>query len=302
MAKVSVRAPISRQFHRCSTQVPAKFFELALEALKEREGISRGARESREDAIVIEPTDFARAMLEDRVLERDLSIAGHDDAIMAANAENGCAFHPRVVRHSISTIRAAPGIVKKVRVGHPKRSRSIDVMARLGLGLRTSCDMAMESVHSVAARVRAALGDAWIPTIYREQVLADRTRRYALNCPTGARRVEIVHTLLGIEVKLDGRRVLVPDLAVARYVAVFARSGAEASAIPYDITRISRVADCLEHSWQRLLVLVEHHAGGRSSSFRARVRARLRQWMREELKGLGAGAPYPSFELTTRRR
>ncbi len=162
--------------------------------------------------------------------------------------------------------------------------------------------MAMETVQSVAARVKTALGEAWIPTIYRQHVLADRTRRYALNCPTGARYVEIIHTLLGIEVKLDGRRVSVPDLAVARYLAVFARIGAEAIAIPYDITRISRVADWMEQSWQRLLLLVEHHAGGRSLYFRARVRSCLRQWMREELKALGAGAPYPSFELTTRRR
>lgn len=162
--------------------------------------------------------------------------------------------------------------------------------------------MAMETVHSVAVRVKMALGEEWIPAIYRQHVLADRTRRYALNCPTGARRVEILHTLLGIEVKLDGRRILVPDLAVARYLAVFARIGAEAIAIPYDITRISRVADWLEQSWQRLLLLVEHHAGGRSPYFQARVRSCLQRWVREELQALGAGAPYPSFERTTRRR
>jgi len=162
--------------------------------------------------------------------------------------------------------------------------------------------MAMETVQSVAARVRAAVGDAWIPTIYRQHVLADRTRRYALNCPAGARRVEIIHTLLGIEVRVDGRRLLVPDLAIARYLAVFARIGAEVIAIPYDITRISRVADRLEQAWQRLLLVVDHQAGGRSPYFRARVRSCLKRWIRDEVRALGAGAPYPSFELTTRRR
>jgi hypothetical protein len=113
--------------------------------------------------------------------------------------------------------------------------------------------------------------------------------------------VEIVRTLLGIEVKLGRRRVLVPDMAVARYLAVFAHIGAEVIAIPYEIPRLSRIADQLEQSWQRLLRLVEQMTEGRSVAFRARVRSRLMRWMREELRALGAGAPYPSFELKTRR-
>jgi hypothetical protein len=160
----------------------------------------------------------------------------------------------------------------------------------------------METVQHAAERVRAILGAEWIPAIYRDQILADRTRRYALKCPHGARRVEIAHTLLGIEVKVDGRRLLVPDLAVARYLAVFARIGAEAIAIPYDITRLSRFADQLEQSWQRLPLLVEHVTEGRSPHFRARVRTCLVRWMRDELRMLGAGALYPSFEMPTRRR
>ncbi len=160
----------------------------------------------------------------------------------------------------------------------------------------------METVHTVAQRVKAILDTEWIPAIYREQVLTDRTRRYALKCPDGVRRVEIVHTLLGIEVKLEGRRLLVPDLALARYLAVFAHIGAEVIAIPYEITRIPYVADRLERSWQRLLRLVEQMTEGRSATFRARVRSRLMRWMREELRALGAGAPYPSFEMKARRR
>ncbi len=159
----------------------------------------------------------------------------------------------------------------------------------------------METVHTVAQRVKAILDTEWIPAIYREQVLTERTRRYALKCPDGVRRVEIVRTLLGIEVKLGRRRVLVPDMAVARYLAVFAHIGAEVIAIPYEIPRLSHIADQLEQSWQRLLRLVEQMTEGRSVAFRARVRSRLMRWMREELRALGAGTPYPSFELKTRR-
>jgi len=160
----------------------------------------------------------------------------------------------------------------------------------------------METVHTVAQRVKAILDTEWIPAIYREQVLTDRTRRYALKCPNGAQRVEIVQTLLGIEVKVEGRRLLVPDLAIARYLAIFARVGAEAVAVPYDITRISQLADRLERSWRGLLRLVEQMTEGRSPAFRSRVRSRLMRWMREEVRALGAGAPYPSFEMKARRR
>lgn len=160
----------------------------------------------------------------------------------------------------------------------------------------------MRTARDLAEQIREQLAEEWIPAIYEREILSDRTRRYALNCPQGARRVEIIHTLLGIEVKADGRRLLVPDLALARYLATFARIGVEVIAIPYDITRVSRMADRLEQAWHRLRLLVEQATEGRSVPFRSRVRSSLLQRMRAELKELGAGPLYPSFEMVRRRR
>ena len=41
------------------------------------------------------------------------------------------------------------------------------------------------------------------------------------------------------------------------YLQVFARIGCQEVAIPYDITKISTIADDLESSWQKILLLFE---------------------------------------------
>src|SRR4051794_17162643 len=104
-------------------------------------------------------------------------------------------------------------------------------------------------------QIRKALDDSWLPQIYREQVLKSRTRAYQFPLLPRNAKVEIHHTLLGIELKAGRVRMLCPDLATARYLSVFARIGCDAVAIPYDITRISLVADELESSWHRMLLV-----------------------------------------------
>src|SRR5580765_2453185 len=105
--------------------------------------------------------------------------------------------------------------------------------------------------------ITAELGDSWLPLLYRERVLKSRTRAYQFPKLAGNARVEIHHTLLGIELKAGRRRMLCPDLATARYLSVFARIGCRAVAIPYDITRISLLADELESSWHRTWLLTD---------------------------------------------
>ena len=78
--------------------------------------------------------------------------------------------------------------------------------------------------------------------------------------PSPSARVEIQHTLLGVELKLGRKRLLCPDLATARYLSVFARLGCQDVALPYDITKISQLADELESSWYRMLLLAEQEA------------------------------------------
>src|SRR5687767_5527358 len=119
-----------------------------------------------------------------------------------------------------------------------------------------------------AAQVKAELKEAWLPHIYRDRIRRLRTRSYHFEGLPDKPRVEIQHTLLGVELKAGRRRLLCPDLATARYLSVFARAGCEHVAVPYDITRISQLADELESSWHRMLLLIDHHTAGHSDKFR----------------------------------
>src|SRR5262245_21545372 len=107
-----------------------------------------------------------------------------------------------------------------------------------------------------AAQIQSLLGESWLPEIYRERILKLRTRAYHFGKLPRIARIAIQHTLLGVELKIGRQRFLCPDLATARYLSVFARAGCEDVAIPYDITQISCLADEVESSWQRMLLLV----------------------------------------------
>ena len=103
--------------------------------------------------------------------------------------------------------------------------------------------------------IASEMGASWLPRIYRDRILKMRTRAYQFPALARHAQTEIHHTLLGIELKAGRQRMLCPDLATARYLAVFARTALPAVAIPYDITTISAVADELESSWHRMLLL-----------------------------------------------
>lgn len=158
------------------------------------------------------------------------------------------------------------------------------------------------TAEEFALQVREELNDAWLPQIYRERIRKLRTRAYSFEGLSDKSRVEIQHTLLGVELKAGKRRLLCPDLATARYLSVFARIGSGNVAVPYDITQISRLADELESSWQRAQLLAQHTASGKSDAFVNRVRRILTKWMREEVAEAGAGAPVPEFKQTTKQR
>ncbi len=158
------------------------------------------------------------------------------------------------------------------------------------------------SVEAPADAIRSELGADWLPRLYRERVLPLRTRAYQLPPAKRAADVAVQHTLLGVELKIGRKRLSCPDLATARYLAVFARLGAEAVAVPYDITRTSPIADALESSWQRMLLLIEHEAGGRTPAFAARVRRLLVAAARREVAEAGAGAAVPQFNQNTKQR
>ena len=157
-----------------------------------------------------------------------------------------------------------------------------------------------QSANELASAIETKMGESWLPRIYRERILRMRTRAYEF--PALPRRAvpRIHHTLLGIELKVGRRRMLCPDLATARYLAVFARAGCKAVAISYDITRISEMADELESSWHRMFLLLDEVT--RDEGLRARTRRLLVTRVREQIASAGAGPRVPEFTRSTKQR
>jgi len=158
------------------------------------------------------------------------------------------------------------------------------------------------TAEDYAEQVKAELKETWLPHIYRQRILSKRTRSYTFEGLPNKSRVEIQHTLLGVELKTGRRRFLCPDLATARYLSVFARTGSQAVAVPYDITKISQLADELESSWHRMFLLVEHLAADKTESFRSRVGRLLVNRIKLEISELGPGSSVPEFKQTTKQR
>lgn len=154
----------------------------------------------------------------------------------------------------------------------------------------------------IVSEVARLMEGSTVADVYRDRVLADRTRRYELNLSKAPANVEILHTLLGIELKIGQRRLLCPDLATARFLQVFARIGVAAVAIPYDITQVSRAADELESAWHRAMLLAEHASAGRSDRLKSRVQRAIADELRLAVTGLGAGTNRPVFLQSTRQR
>ena len=135
--------------------------------------------------------------------------------------------------------------------------------------------MATSDIADIAEQIKQQMGDKWLPHIYTQRVLRVRTRPYKFAKPVPTTRPTIQHTLLGIELKVGRQRLLCPDLATARYLSVFARAGCPEVAIPYDITKISHLADELESSWCRMLLLVDQYTQKQTDQFAARLRRLL---------------------------
>ena len=153
----------------------------------------------------------------------------------------------------------------------------------------------MTSPADAVREVKAELEESWLPTIYVQKVRAQRTRAYKLDVAPRENRAEIQYTLLGIELKVGRKRFACPDLATARYLRVFARIGCREFAIPYDITQISPVADELETSWQRTLLLLDQMDQNS-------VRTKLVKTIRDEIAAIGPGDAMPLFDRETRQR
>ena len=154
----------------------------------------------------------------------------------------------------------------------------------------------------IAAEIREKLQENWLPEIYRRQIRPLRTRAFRLEVEPHENKTEIQHTLLGVELKVGNKRIACPDLSTARYLEVFAGLGCEEIAVPYDITKISRLADELESSRQKILLLFNESAQEKSASAKGRLRSNLVKEIRKELEEIGAGEKMPQFKQTTKQR
>ncbi|MEO8041027.1 MAG: hypothetical protein ABI646_00335 [Acidobacteriota bacterium] len=141
-----------------------------------------------------------------------------------------------------------------------------------------------------------------MPAIYAEKIRTLRTRSCSLEIPERENDVFILHTLLGIELKVGRRRFASPDLATARYMRVFARLGCRSFAIPYDITKISTLADELETAWQLSLLTLETSSAGGTDRELKRNRSRLFKSIRSRIAEIGPGDRMPEFNLSTKQR
>jgi hypothetical protein len=157
-------------------------------------------------------------------------------------------------------------------------------------------------VANIVESVRAQLAGEWIPTLYEEKVRSQRTRSLHLNIAAKENDPEILHTLLGIELKVGNRRFACPDLPTARYIRVFARIGSSDFAVPYDISKISLIADELDTAWHRMLLVLVRDAHGLQASAVGRVRSALMRQVRKEIEEIGPGDLMPTFDRETRKR
>ena len=153
-----------------------------------------------------------------------------------------------------------------------------------------------------AAEIKEKLGVEWLPEIYRAKVRTQRTRAHTLEVPQRENRAIIQHTLLGVELKVGNQRFSCPDLSTARYLQIFARIGCLSIAVPYDITKISTLADQLESSWQKILLLLENQTGDKTAPVKGRMRSSLIKEIRQEISEIGAGSLMPEFKQSTKQR
>jgi hypothetical protein len=138
--------------------------------------------------------------------------------------------------------------------------------------------------------------------VYAETVRPLRTRSYGLDVPERENEATILHTLLGIELKVGRRRFACPDLATARYLSIFARIGCREFAVPYDITKISTIADELETVLQRSLLVLETEMGQLTLRQRTRRRSMFFKRVRTDLAAVGPGEKMPEFKQSTKQR
>ena len=122
-AQRAIGAPVLGELDGGAIEVAAILFELGFEAREQRERIGRRAGKSGEDAVVVQPPDLPRAVLDDRVPERDLAVAGQHRPIVPAHRQDRRGverrFHLRSVSHRLPPIQDTETTIEGISEGKP---------------------------------------------------------------------------------------------------------------------------------------------------------------------------------------
>src|SRR5690606_3265153 len=107
-------APVLGEFDRGAQQLAVMALELGFEPFEEGEGVGGRARETADDAAVMEAADFLRIGLHHRLAHRHLAVADDDDLVVAAGGEDsgsvpGCGTLRMGIGHAARYGRWAAG-------------------------------------------------------------------------------------------------------------------------------------------------------------------------------------------------
>src|SRR5262249_17265997 len=94
MAQVLIGSPLFAELDCRALELSVKLLELGLETGKEREGVRSRAGKSGDDLFVVEAPHLAGAGFHDRLVKRDLPVAGDRHAAVSSHGENRCAAYP----------------------------------------------------------------------------------------------------------------------------------------------------------------------------------------------------------------
>ena len=89
MPQKFVGAPVFRQFDGGAAEVAVILLQLGLEAAEQGESVGGRAGKSGQNLVLIKAANLLCPVLDDGFAERDLAVAGHDDFVVAADAEDG---------------------------------------------------------------------------------------------------------------------------------------------------------------------------------------------------------------------
>jgi len=89
MPQIFVGTPVFREFDGATAQVAVILLQFGLEPAEQGESVGGRAGKSGQNLVLIKAPNFFGPVLDDGFAERDLSVAGHNNLVVAAHAEDG---------------------------------------------------------------------------------------------------------------------------------------------------------------------------------------------------------------------